>query len=32
MQTHEANLLAELGVRDRVQDVVFAFENGLAGT
>jgi DNA-binding NarL/FixJ family response regulator len=32
VKTHVANLLAKLGVRDRVQAVVFAFENGIAGT
>jgi DNA-binding NarL/FixJ family response regulator len=31
VKTHVANLLAKLGVRDRVQAVVFAFENGVAG-
>ena len=31
VKTHVANVLAKLGVRDRVQAVVFAFENGVAG-
>ena len=31
VKTHVANVLAKLGVRDRVQAVVFAFENGIAG-
>ncbi len=30
VKTHVANVLAKLGVRDRVQAVVFAFENGIA--
>jgi DNA-binding NarL/FixJ family response regulator len=32
VKTHVASVLAKLGVRDRVQAVVFAFENGVAGT
>ena len=31
IKTHVASVLAKLGVRDRVQAVVFAFENGLGG-
>ena len=31
VKTHVASILAKLGVRDRVQAVVFAFENGVAG-
>ena len=31
VKTHVANVLAKLGVRDRVQAVVFAFENGVVG-
>ena len=31
VKTHVASVLAKLGVRDRVQAVVFAFENGVAG-
>jgi DNA-binding NarL/FixJ family response regulator len=31
VKTHVANVLAKLGVRDRVQAVVFAFENGVLG-
>jgi DNA-binding NarL/FixJ family response regulator len=31
VKTHVAAVLAKLGVRDRVQAVVFAFENGVAG-
>jgi DNA-binding NarL/FixJ family response regulator len=31
VKTHVANVLAKLRVRDRVQAVVFAFENGIAG-
>jgi DNA-binding NarL/FixJ family response regulator len=32
IKTHVASILAKLGVRDRVQAVVFAFENGVAGS
>lgn len=32
IKTHVSNTLAKLHLRDRVQAVVFAFENGLAGT
>jgi DNA-binding NarL/FixJ family response regulator len=31
VKTHVANVLSKLGVRDRVQAVVFAFENGVVG-
>jgi DNA-binding NarL/FixJ family response regulator len=31
VKTHVASVLAKLGLRDRVQAVVFAFENGVAG-
>jgi DNA-binding NarL/FixJ family response regulator len=31
VKTHVASVLAKLGVRDRVQAVVFAFENGVVG-
>ena len=31
IKTHVSNTLAKLHLRDRVQAVVFAFENGLAG-
>ena len=31
VKTHVASVLAKLSVRDRVQAVVFAFENGVAG-
>jgi DNA-binding NarL/FixJ family response regulator len=31
VKTHVASILAKLGVRERVQAVVFAFENGVAG-
>lgn len=31
IKTHVASVLAKLGVRDRVQAVIFAFENGVAG-
>jgi DNA-binding NarL/FixJ family response regulator len=29
VKTHVANVLAKLGVRDRIQAVVFAYESGL---
>jgi len=32
VKTHVANVLAKIGVRDRVQAVVFAFENGVVPT
>ena len=31
VKTHVARLLTKLGQRDRVQLVVFAYENGVAG-
>jgi DNA-binding NarL/FixJ family response regulator len=30
VKTHVSNVLAKLGVRDRIQAVVFAYENGIA--
>jgi DNA-binding NarL/FixJ family response regulator len=32
VKTHVARVLAKLGVRDRVQAVVFAYENGVLAT
>ena len=32
VKTHVGRILAKLGVRDRVQAVVFCYENGAAGS
>ena len=31
MKTYSSRVLAKLGLRDRVQAVIFAYDNGVAG-